>query len=310
MSNQQHRRDFLRNAALVTAGALGGVGNGLFPTQSHAIEPIQRIGKPKFKFSLVGYSYRSLLTGNPPKMTLEDFATDAPRWAWRPPSPPPTISPESHARVPAEVQGPCLPPRARHLRHGRGERLLPPRPGARKQQIALVKKWIEHAEVLCAPVIRIFSGSKRPNQTLDEAHRLAVEGIEECCDYAGQHGVLLALENHGGLTTEVAGILRLIRDVKSPWFGVNFDSGNFGGADPYGDLAKIAPYTINTHIKVSLDRRQADPADYRRLAKILGTRATAATSPWNSRKTKTRGWRARERRRRYARRLGDEGVTG
>ena len=33
-----------------------------------------------------------------------------------------------------------------------------------------------------------------------------------------------------------------MRDVQSPWFGVNLDTGNFRSSDPYADLAQLAPY--------------------------------------------------------------------
>ena len=271
MSNQQHRRGFLRNVALVAAGAAGGIGGGLLPKQGHAIEPIQRNGKAKFKFSLAAYSYRDLLTGNPPKMTLEEFIADCAKMGLEGTELtsyyfPRKLTPEYLRKVKhlafllgLDISGTSV---GNDFCQPDGEKL--------KAQIRQVKQWIDYAEILGAPVIRIFSGSKRPNQTLEEARRVAVEAIEECCDYAGQHGVHLALENHGGLTAEVESMLQLIRAVKSPWFGVNFDSGNFGGADPYGDLAKIAPYAINTHIKVTLSvAGKRAQADYRRLARIL-----------------------------------------
>jgi sugar phosphate isomerase/epimerase len=140
----------------------------------------------------------------------------------------------------------------------------------RDREIAHVKQWVDNAEILGAPVIRIFSGSPH-GTSVEEAHKLAVAGIEECCHYAGQHGVYLALENHGGLTEQVDGLLSLVRDVKSPWFGVNMDTGNFHSADIYGDLAKLAPYTVNVQIKVSVSgpdgKRQH--GDFRRIAQIL-----------------------------------------
>jgi sugar phosphate isomerase/epimerase len=120
-------------------------------------------------------------------------------------------------------------------------------------------------------VIRIFSGNARNGQSVEEAHKLAVAGMEECCAYAGEHGVYLALENHGGLTESVDGMLALVRDVKSPWFGVNLDSGNFHGESIYDDLAKIAPYALNAQIKVVVSpvKGKKEPSDFRRLAKIL-----------------------------------------
>jgi sugar phosphate isomerase/epimerase len=144
-------------------------------------------------------------------------------------------------------------------------------PGAeRDKEIAHVKRWVDHAALLGAPVIRIFSG--HPHGTSEEeARRLCVAATEECCEYAGQRGVILALENHGGLTATADGLLGLVRDVKSPWFGVNLDTGNFHGSDVYAELAQLAPYAINVQVKVSVSgpdgKRQ--PADFRRLAQIV-----------------------------------------
>jgi sugar phosphate isomerase/epimerase len=87
--------------------------------------------------------------------------------------------------------------------------------------------------------------------------------------------VFLALENHGGLTARPEGLLALVRDVKSPWFGVNLDTGNFHGEDLYGDLAQLAPYAVNVQVKVSVsgpDGRQKH-GDFRRLARILSDAA-------------------------------------
>jgi sugar phosphate isomerase/epimerase len=126
-----------------------------------------------------------------------------------------------------------------------------------------------------APVIRIFSGKERKDQTVAEAYKLAVAGMEECCDYAGKHGVFLALENHGGLTTKIDGLLSLVRDVKSPWFGVNLDTGNFQGCSDadqaYSDMARMAPYAVNVQVKVqiALDGKQKPKTDFSRLARIL-----------------------------------------
>ena len=141
----------------------------------------------------------------------------------------------------------------------------------RRKQIDSVKKWIDRAEILGAPVIRIFAGHLKKGISQSESHSLMVSGIEECCEYAGQHGVHLALENHGGPTATVEGMLALVHDVKSPWFGVNLDTGNFHSDDLYGDLAKVAPYALNVQVKVAVmgpDRKKR-PSDFKQLAKIL-----------------------------------------
>jgi sugar phosphate isomerase/epimerase len=98
-----------------------------------------------------------------------------------------------------------------------------------------------------------------------------ISAMQECCDYAGKHGIQLALENHGGPTATADGLLALVRDVDSPWFGVNLDTGNFHSADIYEDLARVAPYAINVQIKASISGPDGkkQPADYARSAQIL-----------------------------------------
>jgi hypothetical protein len=63
-----------------------------------------------------------------------------------------------------------------------------------------------------------------------------------------------------------------VRSVQSPWFGINLDTGNFYTDDPYGDLARCAPYAVNVQVKVDVRRRgakQGEPVDLTRLATIL-----------------------------------------
>ena len=276
MSNRTERRGFFRDAALVAVGAVGGIAGGMFPTRTPAIGPIQRSGTAKFKFSLSGYSYRKLLTGDPPELTLDDFLADCARFGLEGTEPTTYYFPKdiTHEylrhlkglafRLGLDISGTAV-----------GNDFCHPPGAERHRQIAHVKEWIDYAEILGAPVIRIFSGRPRKEQTEDEAHRLAVEGIEECCDYAGRHGVYLSLENHGGLTTTIDGMMRLVDDVKSPWFGVNLDTGNFHNWENidqmYADLARLAPYSLNVQVKVVVsgpDRKKV-PADFPRLAQIL-----------------------------------------
>lgn len=259
------RRGFLSAAGIAAAAKL-------LPSRARAIEPIARNGKPKFKFSLAAYSYRELLTGKPPKLTLADFIDDCAKMGL-----------EGTELTSYYFPSDPTPEYLRQLKHQTfclgldisgtavGNDFCHPPGDERQKQIRLVKQWVDRAELLGAPVIRIFSGHARGGLSEQDARRLAVEGIEECCTYAGQHGVFLALENHGGLTTTVEGLLRLVNDVKSHWFGINLDTGNFHSADPYADLARLAPYAVNVQVKVSMNPGggKKEPADLRRLAKIL-----------------------------------------
>src|SRR5258708_8444463 len=122
-----------------------------------------------------------------------------------------------------------------------------------------------------APVIRIFAGNVPAGDSEEAAIERCAAGINESLDYAAKKGVCLALENHGGITATPVQMLRIIEQVKeSPWFGVNLDGGNFRTADPYSDLAKIAPYAINAQLKTDLSPGgKREDTDLARLVTIL-----------------------------------------
>lgn len=256
------RREFLASSAVLAVA-----------TTASAIEPIPRNGQPKFKFSLAAYSYRDLLKGDSPKLTLQDFINDCAAMGLEGTELtsyyfPKNTTPEylrtlrrQCFRLGLDVSGAAV---GNDFGHPAGE--------ARTREIANVKQWIDYAEILGAPVIRIFAGNAKSDQTEAQTHSLMVAGIEECCEYAGKHGVHLALENHGGPTATADGLLAFVRDVNSPWFGVNLDSGNFRSTDdPYAELERIAPYALNAQIKVVMSGggKKKEPADFPRLAKIL-----------------------------------------
>jgi sugar phosphate isomerase/epimerase len=265
------RRQFVRTTALAAAG----VAAGALLNSAAAIPPIQRNGQPKFKFSLAAYSYRQLLLsrdGSPAKLTLKDFIDDCARFDLEGTELtsyyfPKEVTPQylhdlaQHAfRLGLDISGTAI---GNEFGHPKGEK--------RDAEIAKTKQWIEYAAILGAPVIRIFAGHQQRGQSEAEAHALMVSAIEECCDFAGQHGVFLALENHGGPTATADGLLKFVHDVQSPWFGVNLDSGNFRDtSDPYADLARIAPYALNAQIKVVMNvGGKKEHADFRRLAKVM-----------------------------------------
>jgi sugar phosphate isomerase/epimerase len=259
------RRQFL--ATSLAAGAAAAVA-----APAAAIEPIARNGQPKFKFSLAAYSYRSLLQGESPQLTLKDFIDDCAKFGLEGTELTSYYFPKSTDegylrtlrrqcfRLGLDVSGTAI-----------GNDFGLPPGDKRNAEIAKCKQWIDYAEILGAPVIRIFAGHQQKDQTEAQAHSLMVAAMEECCEYAGQHGVHLALENHGGPTATADGLLAFVRDVNSPWFGVNLDSGNFHSDDPYGELAKIAPYALNAQLKVVMSgpEKKKEAADFKRLAKIL-----------------------------------------
>ena len=169
------------------------------------------------------------------------------------------------ARVSALAQGGRVPQRARRLRHRGRQRFLPSErrtPRSRDCPCQTLDRVRRRAGRARNPHLLAVLSSRGSRLKRPESWRSTQS--KNAATYAGKYGVFLALENHGGLTTEVDGMLAIVRSIQSPWFGVNLDTGNFQSADPYGDLAKLAPYTINVQVKVVMhpEGQPSQPTDF------------------------------------------------
>ena len=132
------------------------------------------------------------------------------------------------------------------------------------------RTWIDHYSVLGAPVIRVFGGKPVGDVSEAKAFKNIISNLKIACDYAGEKGVILGIENHDFLI-DIDRLMPIVDAVESPWFGVNFDSGNIAPTnDPYRELARIAPYTVNAQIKVDIPvNGKKRPADLGRVIGIL-----------------------------------------
>lgn len=128
----------------------------------------------------------------------------------------------------------------------------------RQEAIDHTIKCIEIAYEMGIPCIRLNSGRwgtsgsfdelmelkgiEKPIEgyTDDDAFKWCIDSIEVCLQKAEEFGVILALENHWGLTTTVEGLLRIVDAIESPWIGILMDTGNFR-EQPYEKLAQLAP---------------------------------------------------------------------
>lgn len=140
----------------------------------------------------------------------------------------------------------------------------------RVRQIEHVKDWLVKASKLGAPMLRVFAGGCPEGVAEETARGWVREGLKECAVTAADHGVVLALESHGGLTADADGVLALLEPLASnPWIGMNLDFGNFTG-DVYDQYERCASRAVTTHAKVTV--RQGDGRerlDYRRIVRIM-----------------------------------------
>ena len=137
------------------------------------------------------------------------------------------------------------------------------------QEIEDAKKWIDRAAVMGAPHIRFFAGTRKQLESSPKIKKNAIESLQSCVDYAAEKGVFVGVENHGDLTADQ--VLEIVEAIKSDWFGVNLDTGNFFSDDPYRDIAKCAPFAVNIQFKVKMknEKREVSDADFDRVAEII-----------------------------------------
>ncbi len=110
-------------------------------------------------------------------------------------------------------------------------------------EVAEVKKWVDVAEKLGAGHIRVFGGRAPKDATENQAAGYAVEVLKRCADYSARQGVILGLENHGGITEKAARIIQIVKQVDSPWVGINLDTGNFN-ANVFPQIEMCIPYAV------------------------------------------------------------------
>jgi sugar phosphate isomerase/epimerase len=165
---------------------------------------------------------------------------------------------------------------------------ISPKPEERQEAVTHTIRCIELASRLGIPSIRLNSGRWNTIASFDDlmkvkgdeppiqgfsdedAFRWCIEGIQACLPAAEKAGVLLALENHWGLTTRTENLLRIYKSVASPWLGINLDTGNFPG-DPYPEIEKIAPHASIVQAKTYYGGGEwyTLDLDYRRIATTL-----------------------------------------
>jgi len=120
----------------------------------------------------------------------------------------------------------------------------------RIEHIELVKKWIDAASKIGAPVLRIFAGTQNPSgYSKDQILEWMLMDINECLQYGKNHGVVVAIQNHNDFIQTAAEAICIIEKVNSEWFGLILDTGSYRVHDPYEEIAKTVRYAVNWQVK-------------------------------------------------------------
>jgi len=232
---------------------LTGLGAGVVSAGTHrarANDPLRPgEAQPKIGLSCCAYSFRDLLTGDAPPMDLFSFVDCAAEYGLD------GVELTSYY-FPSDFGPGYLRDLKRHcrLRGGAisggavGNNFCGP-PDEKEDEIRDVIEWLGHYRSLGAPLMRVFAGDAPKGHTPEEAREWVAQCLERCIPAAARAGVVMALENHGGVTSDAEGVLWILDRVASPWVAANLDLGNFPPDDPYADLAAVAPRAVNAHAK-------------------------------------------------------------
>jgi len=130
-------------------------------------------------------------------------------------------------------------------------------PTFRQSEMVKVKQWIEVAEQLDAPLVRVFAGYPEGDQK--ERWPAMIDSLRDVAAFAGHAGVRLGLENHnhGAFTPTVAEFLQVLDEVRAPHLVPLVDTGNF--VDGWPSVEKALG--IASHVHAKFCRVAADGSD-------------------------------------------------
>ena len=142
----------------------------------------------------------------------------------------------------------------------------------READVGLVKRWVDVAVKLGAPMVRVFAGpGASAGHSVGETTGWVVEHLRECVAYGAEHGILIVLQHHDDLLKTAGETLAVRERVGSDWLGLNVDIGSLRTTgDPYAEIALLAPLAYTWQIKEQVYRKGiAEDVDVVKIVRIL-----------------------------------------
>jgi len=257
------RRKFLLSSLPFAAGAgLADAAQSSGETETLATK------MPRFFSGCCAYSYRKYLQHGP--MTMEEFIEKAVSLR---------VDSVDMTGYYLKSTDPAYLASLRHLAYRSGVvfsgaacglSMVAADPAKRAEAITEIKKWVDVADSLGAPHLRIFAGKLPPGVTLPQSIEWSVEAMKTGSDYSGRKGIALGVEDHSGVTQSADVCLEIMHRVNSPYAGINLDITHFvptATADAYTQIEACIPYATNTHIRDKFD--DGSPIDLDRVWKLF-----------------------------------------
>ena len=259
-----------RRRFLSTAGTLVAAATVPAAVSSQAPAPAApaalTTGKARFRTGLVAYSYRQALQSK--AMTYEDLIRVAVETGtdgidmtvyWLPGTTDDVLLPLRRAAYRNRVEIYSV---------GTRVRLAQPTADLREKELVELRKWVDVAQKMGATHVRVFGGAKPADATLEQAVAMAVETLKRGAEYAGARGIILGVEDDGGITDYAKETIQIVTGANSPWAGMNLDIGNFRPPKVYEQVEMSIPHAVSTHIKTTVaqdDGKTRAPYDWDRV---------------------------------------------
>lgn len=143
-------------------------------------------------------------------------------------------------------------------------------PELQNAEVERCKNWVDIAERIGAGHVRVFGGAVPKGASEQQAIAWAVEVLKQSAEYAGSKGIILGVEDDGGLTTTAEPTVEIVKRTNSPFAGINLDTGNFP-KDGYAQVALCLPYATSVHFKVGIsdENGNKERADWPRLVHMF-----------------------------------------
>jgi sugar phosphate isomerase/epimerase len=140
---------------------------------------------------------------------------------------------------------------------------------AREANVEKTLPWIDAAAHLGCQTVRI---NARGPGTGDEVRPRIVESGTRLADYAAKHNINIAIENHGGHSSNPEWLVQTIREINRPNFGALPDFGNFPDeVNRYDAVEALMPFAKAVSAKAMKFMPEGEVAetDFRRVMRIV-----------------------------------------
>lgn len=135
----------------------------------------------------------------------------------------------------------------------------------REHDLEIIKGWFRVAAYIGCPMVRVNTGNAPDAAAMDRA----VESYKQLAEAAAALGLKLVLENHGGLSSDPANVMKLLDRVGRDKLGLCPDFGNYEEGKRYTGIAAMMPAALIVHAKYNQPDAGGAAWDWPRCVRIV-----------------------------------------